>query len=448
MNLNIFKVIKIHMIPNQINLIPKTDNTMSSNSEPRILSATSNSASSSSSSSKKYTVVPQATFDAILGLNEDLLRGIYSYGFTTPSKPQTLGIKPMIDGEDLILQSQSGTGKTPAFVIGGLNHLDEETPHPQVLVISHTRELTNQTATVAKGLGQYLGKTGVKVMTATGGTPVSEDLKALRNGAQFIVGTPGRIYDLIKRGMNLKHLKYLILDEADKLLEKDDDGSPGFGDQICEILATGAFPETTHLAMFSATMPAAVLTIADRFLKDAVHILIPTEEVKLEGIKQFYIDCEKSEWKKDVLADLYTHMSVSQGIIFANKKTTVEILANSMTKDGFTLEYIHGDMETAERKKRMDDFRTGKVRILVSTDVLARGIDVQSVDIVINYEMPMDREDYFHRIGRCGRFGKKGVSINLIAGADELSKMKDIETYYSLVIPVLPEDLSVLSASK
>ena len=141
-------------------------------------------------------------------------------------------------------------------------------------------------------------------------------------------------------------------------------------------------------------------------------------------------------------------MSVSQGIIFANKKTTVEILANSMTKDGFTLEYIHGDMETAERKKRMDDFRTGKVRILVSTDVLARGIDVQSVDIVINYEMPMDREDYFHRIGRCGRFGKKGVSINLIAGADELSKMKDIETYYSLVIPVLPEDLSVLSASK
>jgi len=389
-----------------------------------------------------------------MDLDDDVLRGIYSYGFTTPSKPQRLGIKPMMDRRDIICQSQSGTGKTGTFVIGALNGIDPTIQAPQILVINPVRELANQTADVARGISQYLKVsehvTGIKVMTATGGTPVAEDHKALRNGAQVVVGTPGRIYDLLcgdkRRGqqqrMNLKHLKWLILDEADKLLEDL------FAEQIREILATGAFPDSASLAMFSATMPAEVLDVADRYLKDPVRILIPTEEVKLEGIKQYYIDCEKPDWKKDVLGDLYNNMSVGQGIIFANKKATVEILATAMTKDGFTLEYIHGEMEPAERKKRMNDFRTGKVRILISTDVLARGIDVQAVSVVINYEMPMDREDYFHRIGRCGRYGRKGVSINLIAGEDEMAKMKDIETHYSLVIPVLPENLSVLSSDK
>ena len=459
------------MIPNQSKLITIPDNTMSSTKEPRILSVSaassasssatssdsssasaSSTSNSSSSSSSKYEVVPYDSFDT-MGLDEDVLRGVYSYGFTNPSKPQRLGIVPMTKRKDIIIQSQSGTGKTGTFVIGAMNCIDPTIQAPQVLIINPVRELAEQTAKVARGIGQYLKLsehvTGVKVMTATGGTPVIENLKALRNGAQFIVGTPGRIYDLLcgdkKRGqppMNLKNLKYLILDEADKLLEAL------FADQIREILATGAFPESASMALFSATMPSDVIEIADRYLKDPARILIPTEEVKLEGIKQFYIDCEKSEWKKDVLADLYNHMSVSQGIIFANKKSTVEILATSMVKDGFTLEYIHGEMEPADRKKRMDDFRTGKVRILISTDVLARGIDVQAVSMVINYEMPTDREDYFHRIGRCGRYGRKGVSINLVAGADEFAKMKDIETHYSLVIPVLPQDLSTLTVDK
>jgi translation initiation factor 4A len=381
-----------------------------------------------------------------MDLEDDVLRGVYSFGFTKPSKIQRLAIKPMMDRKDILGQSQSGTGKTGTFVIGAMNSIDPTIQSPQVLVISPVRELADQTAKVARGIGQYLKVsehvTGLKVMTATGGTPVSEDLKALRGGAQFVVGTPGRIYDLLKRGMNLKHLKYLILDEADKLLEDL------FADQIREILATGAFPDSASLAMFSATMPPDVIDIADKYLKDPVRILIPTEEVKLEGIKQFYIDCEKPEWKRDVLADLYQGMSISQAIIFANKKSTVEILANSMTKDGFTLEYIHGEMEPADRKKRMDDFRTGKVRILISTDVLARGIDVQAVSMVINYEMPTDREDYFHRIGRCGRYGRKGLSINLIGDADEMAKMKDIETHYSLIIPTLPQDLSSLTSEK
>ena len=459
------------MIATKSNLIPISDNTMSSKSEPRILSvsaassasssatssdgssasASSTSNSSSSASSKHYEIVPHDSFDT-MDLDEDVLRGIYSYGFTTPSKPQRIAIKPMMEGYDIKCQSQSGTGKTGTFGIAVINALDPTIQAPQVLIINPVRELANQTADVLRGIGQYLKVsehvTGVKVMTATGGTPVAEDYKALRNGAQVIVGTPGRIYDLLcgdkRRGqqqrMNLKHLKWLILDEADKLLEDL------FAEQIREILATGAFPESTNLGMFSATLPEVVQDLADRYLrKNHVKILLPTEEVKLEGIKQYYIDCENPDWKKDVLADLYTHMSVGQGIIFANKKSTVEILATAMTKDGFTLEFIHGEMEPAERKKRMSDFRTGKVRILISTDVLARGIDVQAVSVVINYEMPMDREDYFHRIGRCGRYGRKGVSINLIAGADEMAKMKDIESHYSLVIPILPENLSILS---
>jgi len=382
-----------------------------------------------------------------MDLDDDVLRGVYTNGFTNPSKPQRTGIVPITKRKDLVFSCESGTGKTGTFVIGTLNCIDPTIQAPQVLVINPIRELANQTADVYRAIGQYMKVSesvrGVKVMTATGGTPVPEDLRSLRNGAQVIVGTPGRIFDLLGRGMNLKHLKYLILDEADKLFES------GFAEQIREILDTGKFPDSTSLALFSATLPEIVQDMAERYLKkDRIKILIPKEEVKLEGIKQFYIDCEKPEWKIDVLADLYKYMSVGQSIVFANTKPGVEKVAKWMVDQGFTVEYIHGDMLAPERAKRMQDFRTGAVRILISTDVLARGIDVQAVSTVINYEMPVERDDYWHRIGRTGRYGKKGVSINLIAGADEISKMKDIESHYSMVIPMLPEDLSVLTSTK
>jgi superfamily II DNA/RNA helicase len=166
--------------------------------------------------------------------------------------------------------------------------------------------------------------------------------------------------------------------------------------------------------------------------------------VRLEGIQQYYINLEKDEWKYEALCDLYKHMTINQAIIFVNKKATAEKLTKRMADDGYTLEYIHGEMEPAERKKRMEDFRAGNVRILIATDVLARGIDVQTVSVVINYEMPMSRENYWHRIGRTGRYGRKGLSINLIGGADEMTMMRDIEKHYSVTIPELPEDLSML----
>jgi translation initiation factor 4A len=383
------------------------------------------------------------TFDE-MDLPDNVLRGIYSFGYDKPSKIQRLAIVPIVKGRDMLAQSQSGTGKTGAFTIGTLANVDPTLQAPQVLVLVHTRELAQQHEKVARGIGQYLKvsehQTGLKVLCAVGGTSVGQDKKTLRAGAQFIVGTPGRIFDLIRQGaLKLDQLKHLILDEADQLLEDL------FAEQIEAILKTGAFPPSTRLGMFSATMPVEVLDLAERYLQNPVRILTPPEEVRLEGIQQFHILLDREDWKIEALADLYKHMTINQAIIFVNKKQTAEKLTKKMCDEGYTLEYIHGDMEAAERKKRMDDFRAANVRILIATDVLARGIDVQSVSTVINYEMPPSRENYFHRIGRTGRYGRKGLSINLIAGPDEEAMMKDIERHYSITIPHLPEDLTILS---
>jgi superfamily II DNA/RNA helicase len=191
-------------------------------------------------------------------------------------------------------------------------------------------------------------------------------------------------------------------------------------------------------------MPENVLDIAEKYLTDPVRILLPPDEVTLDGIKQFYVSLEREDWKLPVLLDIYQQITVNQALIYVNKRQKAEWLAKQLASHGFTLEYIHGEMEVAERKKRMEDFRSGAVRVLISTDLLARGIDVQQVSLVINYEMPIQRENYVHRIGRSGRYGKKGVAINLAYG-DELNAIKEIEAHYSTTINELPEDLSTLS---
>jgi translation initiation factor 4A len=263
----------------------------------------------------------------------------------------------------------------------------------------------------------------------------------LKSGIHFVVGTPGRVYDLIRRGeLVLDYMKYVILDEADQMLEEL------FAEQIRAILDY-KFPSSTHLALFSATMPENVLEIAEMYLSKPVRILLPQDEVTLDGIKQYYVDlADREDWKLSVLLDLYQHVKVNQALIYVNKRQKAEWLAKQLDSQGFTLEYIHGDMEVSERKKRMDDFRSGTVRVLISTDLLARGIDVQQVSLVINYELPVQRENYVHRIGRSGRYGKKGVAINLVT-TDEIVSMKEIETHYSTSILPLPDDLSVLSVS-
>lgn len=372
-----------------------------------------------------------------MGLNDELTRGIYSYGFENPSKIQQLAIVPMSKHTDILAQSQSGTGKTGAFTIGSLSVVDTSIKAPQVLVICPTRELSQQTERVARALGNYMG---LKVLSATGGNQLRSDISALKAGAQFIVGTPGRIYDLIRRGdLVVEHIKYVILDEADQMLEDL------FAEQIKAIL-DNKFPSTTRLALFSATMPQNVLEIAENYLNNPVRILLPPDEVTLEGIKQYFVELEREDWKLPVLLDLYQQIAVNQALIYVNKRQKAEWLAKQLSAQGFTLEYIHGEMEVGERKKRMDDFRSGSVRVLISTDLLARGIDVQQVSLVVNYELPVQRENYVHRIGRSGRYGKKGVAINLVYG-DERNTLKEIEKHYSTTVHELPEDLGALGAT-
>jgi len=379
------------------------------------------------------TVTSYESFDD-MGLENDLVRGIYSYGFEQPSRIQQLAIVPMRCNHDILAQSQSGTGKTGAFTIGALSAMDPSVKAPQVIVICPTRELAQQIERVAEAIGHYMH---VKVLSATGGTQVRNDIHVLKHGAQFIVGTPGRVFDLIRRGdLVLDHIKYIILDEADQMLEEL------FVEQIKAIL-NHKFPASTHLALFSATMPQHMLDIAEKYLSHPVRILLPKDEVTLEGIKQFYVNIERDEWKLPVLLDLYQQITVNQALIYVNKRQKAEWLVKQLSSHGFTLEYIHGDMEVSERKKRMEDFRAGSTRVLISTDLLARGIDVQQVSLVINYEMPIQRENYVHRIGRSGRYGKKGVAINLICGG-EIECIKEIEEHYETIIEELPEDLGAI----
>jgi translation initiation factor 4A len=382
------------------------------------------------------TVKVYETFDE-MGLNDTLIRGVYNYGFELPSKIQQLAIVPMSQQNDILAQSQSGTGKTGAFTIGALSTVDPSLKAPQVLVMCPTRELSQQTERVAQAIGSYMN---LKVLSATGGNQIRADVTALKGGAQFIVGTPGRIFDLICRGeLSVEHIRYVILDEADQMLEDL------FADQIRSIL-NSKFPSTTRLALFSATMPKNVLEIAENYLSNPVRILLPPDEVTLEGIKQYYVQLEREDWKLPVLLDLYQQITVNQALIYVNKRQKAEWLAKQLSSHGFTLEFIHGEMEVAERKKRMEDFRSGMTRVLISTDLLARGIDVQQVSLVINYEMPIQRENYIHRIGRSGRYGKKGSAINIICG-DEINAVKEIEAHYSTIIMELPEDLSSLSVA-
>ena len=381
--------------------------------------------------SEPYVVKDYETFDE-MSIPENLLRGIYTYGFEKPSAIQRKAIMPIADGHDLLAQAQSGTGKTGTFCVGALSRIDPNVKDTQVLVLVPTRELSQQIQTVAQSIGRYLP---ITAYSATGGTPVRDDIRAIEKGAHFVVGTPGRIYDLIDRGcIKRSAIKVLIMDEADQMLEDR------FKEQVMCILGKG-FPKDTRVALFSATMPDEVIEVANEILQNPVKILIPPEEVTLEGIKQYYVHVDNEEHKYDALLDLYSNLTINQAIIYCNKRQNAEWLAKKMTDNGHTLNFIHGEMEVSERKRRMQDFRSGNVRVLISTDLLARGIDVQQVSLVINFELPPQRENYIHRIGRSGRYGRKGAAINIIS-KEEYEQLKEIEKFYSTKIEELPANLS------
>jgi translation initiation factor 4A len=373
------------------------------------------------------------TFDE-MGLSDNLLRGIYSYGFEVPSKIQQLAIIPIKERKDILAQAQSGTGKTGAFTIGSMSVMDPAIQKPQVMVLVPTQELAKQIFSVAKQLGVHIP---ISCYCATGGSPIRDDIKAIENGAQFIVGTPGRIFDLMNRKvLYTDNIRCLIMDEADQMLEDR------FYKQVMCILEIG-FPKTTKVSLFSATMPQEVIDVANKLLQEPVRILIQPEDVTLEGIKQFSVTLEKEEWKYDVLCDIYKQLNINQAIIYCNKRQRAEWLAEKLSADGYPLSCIHGEMENDERRRRMEEFRSGKIRVLISTDLLARGIDVQQVSLVMNFELPPNRENYIHRIGRSGRYGRKGVAINLIS-PNEVKLRNEIETHYGTKMVDLPEDLNLI----
>jgi translation initiation factor 4A len=376
---------------------------------------------------KKYE-----SFDE-MELPDTLLRGIYSYGYERPSQIQSLGIVPILQGNDILGQANSGTGKTATFLIGSLARLNVPLKKPQILVLVPTQELAKQIFEVAKAIGSYLP---ISCLCATGGNSIRDDITTIDNGVHLVVGTPGRIFDLMNRGkLTSEYIKNLILDEADQMLEDR------FYKQVMCILEIG-FPRTTKVALFSATMPKEVIEVANKLLQDPVRILIPAEQVSLDGIQQYVVE-EKEEYKYDVLCDIYKQLTINQALIYCNTRKRAEWLAEKLSADGYPLLCIHGEMENTERRRRMEDFRSGKVRVLISTDLLARGIDVQHVSLVMNFELPSNRENYIHRIGRSGRFGKKGVAINLISPNEQKMK-EEIESYYTIKMKDLPFDLGMI----
>mmetsp|Transcript_22107 Transcript_22107/g.37352 ORF Transcript_22107/g.37352 Transcript_22107/m.37352 type:complete len:414 (-) Transcript_22107:341-1582(-) len=372
------------------------------------------------------------SFDA-MQLHDNLLRGIYAYGFEKPSAIQQRAIKPMTLGRDIIAQAQSGTGKTATFAVGILQMLDPSETQCQALVLAPTRELAQQIVKVTIAISDFMS---VKVHACVGGTAVRDDIRTLQAGVQIVVGTPGRVFDMInRRALRLDAMKIFALDEADEMLSR------GFKDQIYDVFKF--LPENVQVCLFSATMPLDILEITTRFMRDPIRILVKKDELTLEGIKQFYIAVEKEEWKLDTLCDLYETLTITQAIIYCNTRRKVDWLTDNMTQKDFTVSCMHGDMDQRERDIIMREFRSGSSRVLITTDLLARGIDVQQVSLVINFDLPTNRENYIHRIGRSGRFGRKGVAINFLTQPD-VRFLRDIEQFYNTQIEEMPMNVADL----
>lgn len=367
------------------------------------------------------------TFDD-MNLNDNLLRGIYSHGFEKPSNIQKKSINILSSGKDLIAQSQSGTGKTGAFVIGCLNKINEDNKNLQILILSPTRELSIQINNVVNSISQYQK---IKSLLLIGGSVKS--LSQIRKDileTQLIIGTPGKIYDLINRKIiDIKNLETIVLDEADEMLSKD------FKEQIFEILKF--INNKIQIALYSATLSKDILEITENILDNPEQILVTKDELTLEGIRQFFIYLPSDRDKMSTLIDIYSSLPINQTIIYVNTINRALQLRNKLKMEGLESSLLHSKLQQSERNDVLDSFRSGSSRILLSTDIISRGIDIQSVSVIINFDIPNYKETYIHRIGRSGRYGRKGFAINFCSNYD-INKMKAIEEFYSTSIEELP----------
>lgn len=368
----------------------------------------------------------------VFNLKPNILKGIYGYGFERPSEIQFKAVPEMTARHDLLAQAQSGTGKTGAFSIGMLEIVDETKDFTQGIILSPTRELAEQTFDVITSLAKY---TSTRVHLSVGGHSVQEERAQLSESRpHVVVGTPGRVLQMVEENlMRIDELSLLVMDEADEILKI------GFRDQIINIFSR--IPKNSQVAVFSATMSREAIETTKKFLVAPVNILVKPEQLTLKYIKQFYVYINHENYKLDTLLDIYGKLCVSQAIIFVNSKRKVNILNENLKSNGFSVGCMHSEMSMKERNEVYMKFRKGTVRIVVSTDVMARGIDIQGISFVINYDIPKSRDTYLHRIGRSGRYGRKGVAINFVTD-DDVKDMRYIEKFYNTVIEEMPEDIS------
>lgn len=381
----------------------------------------------------------------LMNLKPALLRGIYGYGFEKPSMIQQRAIVPCLKFKDVIAQAQSGSGKTATFGIAVLNNIDISRKENQAIILAPTRELAIQHSIVLNALGEFLVDQGLKIHTSVGGQNTRKEIQDLRQKKpQIVVGTPGRVRHMLSLGeITGDSISMMVLDEADEMLNK------GFTEQVYDIFRD--LPGDMQVVLTSATLPNDVLDITARFMRNPVKILVKNEDLTLEGIRQFYLNCSDENdsgrqsasqefyWKAQTIEYLYEAISVTQSVIFVNSRKTADQLSNELSKTNFMCSTIHSDLSFEERKVIMQEFKTGSTRVLISTDLLARGIDVQQVNLVVNFDLPHERETYIHRIGRSGRFGRKGSAVNLVCAGD-FAKLKDLETFYSTRIVELGEE--------
>jgi superfamily II DNA/RNA helicase len=369
-----------------------------------------------------------------LDLNPDLLRSIYGHGFEKPSPIQSKGIAPIKEGRDIIAQAQSGTGKTGCFTVGALSRVNTSENFSQILIMAPTHELAQQITSVIHGLSNMI--TGIRIKTVIGGSSIDEYVNEMRDKPpHIIVGCPGRVFDMIRRRhINANKLKLVILDEADEML------SSGFKEQVYNIFQY--LNKNVQIALFSATLPNNILQITNKFMRNPVKICVKAESLTLEGIKQYYVAVEDDRQKYLTLKDLYQHITLAQCIIYSNSVKRVIDLYEAMKEDGFPVCCLHSNMDKFERDKSFKEFRNGVARVLISSNVTSRGIDIQQVSVVINFDLPRDVHNYLHRIGRSGRWGRKGMGINFITRRD-IIKLKEIESYYNTQIDELPGNFQI-----
>jgi superfamily II DNA/RNA helicase len=364
-------------------------------------------------------------FDKLV-FNKDILKGLYLNNFNAPSSIQIRGIESISTGKDCIIQSQSGTGKTATFLIGILNMLNKNETS-KVLILTPTRELATQVYSVASNIIQYSKHT---ITLCTGGT----DFKNCNT--DIVIGTIGRILHMIElKKLPINNITNFIIDEADSMTNEKD----------CLELnkLINQIPKDSQKILISATLTPSVFKVTDKIMKNPIKILLKNADVAVELISQFYIDVEAEENKFDVFIDIYNLISTTQAIIFCNTIRKVEWLAEQLKAQNFPITTIHGKMTPQERNSIVQEFRDGKTRLLLTTDLLARGIDVQQVNLVICFDMPPDKETYIHRIGRCGRFNKKGVSISFIKMTDnnEMKLLNMMKHTYKINIKEMPENI-------